>query len=158
MFKLHPVVSLALAAGLLLPLSANATPNFPAALQSELLLSQEPSCAVCHQGEPTSGTATTPLGSDLRAHGLMAYDEDSLLSAVQALRTEKTDGDGDGVSDVDELVAGTDPNLGAEASPLLPEPTYGCNASSEGLGLLALVGALLALVPSRRRARVPKQR
>ncbi|MBN1209691.1 MAG: hypothetical protein JXB05_32885 [Myxococcaceae bacterium] len=154
------------AAGLLflLPLSARATPNFPAAVRAELGLAQEPACAVCHRGAPASGSATTPFASALRERGMTPYDERALRSSLQSLSAAQVDGDGDGAPDVSELVAGTDPNqpepgVGPEPTPgselpgppLLPEPTYGCGASAGGPLLLAGLGALLAFARGRRR-------
>ena len=63
------------------------------------------------------------------------------------MKADNFDSDGDGVSDVAELQAGTDPNSAANASIIDPsEPAYGCggsapqgrNAGQAVLGLAAL--------------------
>ena len=48
----------------------------------------------------------------MRARGLVAQNLGSLDTALDALAAENTDSDGDGVPDIDELKAGTDPNVG----------------------------------------------
>ncbi len=150
---------------LLLPLAVRATPNFPAAVRSELGLAREPACAVCHRGAPATGTANTPFASALRERGARPYDEGALRSALQSLSVDQADGDGDGVPDVSELAAGTDPNqpefvagndptpgAGSEAlAPPLPEPTYGCGAATGSSSLLAALAGLLAFMWGRRR-------
>lgn len=128
--------------------SASATPNFPKAVQAKLSLGAEPACTLCHAGPTQRGTVTTPFGASMRARGLAAYDEASLGRAIDALRGEKRDSDGDGKPDVDELTAGEDPNAGAgragDDAALVPE--YGCSAAparpTPGLSPLAALAAL----------------
>jgi hypothetical protein len=102
---------------------ALATPSFPGAIQRVLGASQAPACAVCHAGGQTGvGTVTTPFGQAMRARGLMPGDESSLQTALTRMEADKVDSNGNGVTDVDELRAGSDPN--ADASH--PQVTYGC--------------------------------
>jgi hypothetical protein len=112
--------------------TARATPAFPAAIQERLALQAPPACTLCHEGGERRGTVTTPVGTVLRARGLQAYDVGSLERAIGALEGERHDADGDGVSDLDELRAGTDPNVGATAAEELPTPDYGCRVSAVG--------------------------
>lgn len=152
----------------LLPAASGATSNFPGALRAELGLRTPPDCSLCHVGRQQVGTVNTPFGVSMRSRGLVFYDEASLRRALAALRAEGTDSDGDGVPDLDELVAGGDPNVasgagggggGGEDLPPGP-PVYGCSsaggASPTGLLLLVMLGwlarvASLALRPARAR-------
>ncbi|ATB39641.1 hypothetical protein CYFUS_005086 [Cystobacter fuscus] len=137
--------------------AARATPGFPPVIRTELGLSTQPSCAVCHQGNPAVGTVTTPFGASLRARGLVFYDDASLRKALTALDTEKVDSDGDGTPDTEELKAGRDPNKSDGASPggepgggnALPDPSYGCGAAP-GAPVGLLLGGLWLLRRRRR--------
>lgn len=140
--------------------AAWATGNFPPVVRSQLELSAAPQCTLCHQGNPQVGTVNTPFGKSMRERGLVLYDEESLKSALSALRTANVDSDGDGTPDVEELQAGRDPNRADAAStdggttPVVndgpPELSYGCGAAPGGLSLGLLAG--LALWFGRRRA------
>jgi hypothetical protein len=143
---------------------AHATPNFPDRIASELGLGDPPPCSVCHSGPPGPGNASTPFASAMRSRGLAAYDEASLVTALTALRAARTDSDRDGIPDVDELLAGGDPNRGAataEQGGDDVEPEYGCAAAptfgdaSRGLGTVvsssAIVLAGAAVLRRRRR-------
>lgn len=134
--------------------SAFATANFPAATRTHLSLTYDPQCALCHtNGITGKGTVTTPFGKSMMARGLVASDETALNSALDKMVTDKVDSDGDGVTDIDELKAGTDPNT--KAGETATAAGYGCNAtagdpSALGAGLLVGLGLL---VSRRRRAR-----
>jgi hypothetical protein len=105
-------------------------------------------------------TATTPFAFSLRARGLSGEGRSSLDAALSQLDAEQVDSDGDGVSDVNELFANTDPNSAANA-PLngATEPAYGCSlwrgavppSRAAAWALLAGAGGCLLL---GRRARV----
>lgn len=146
-----------LVAALLGAASASASSNFPAAVQSDLGLSSTPACDLCHfNGQTGMGTVTTPVGKALKARGCAASSASSLATALTRLTTDKTDSDGDGMSDVDELKTGRNPNVadgsadGGQAPPAtnLPVPTYGCTAVP---GALPLLGFALAALGLRRR-------
>lgn len=132
--------------------SALATSNFPTALRTKLTLTYDPQCATCHtNGITGKGTVNTPFGTSMRARGLVASDEAKLATAVDQMVTDKVDSDLDGVTDVDELKAGTDPNAKPGASSGVG---YGCNASGADPSSLAVgIGVAAALLMSRGRRR-----
>ncbi|HVY47173.1 MAG TPA: hypothetical protein VHB21_14900, partial [Minicystis sp.] len=104
---------------------ARATPDFPAAIQSDLMLSYTPNCSLCHaNGVTNASTVTTPFGKSMLAAGLHAGDEASLQNALNTLQTDMTDSDGDGTPDIQELQNDTDPNGAGTASSI----AYGCGA------------------------------
>jgi hypothetical protein len=143
---------------------AFATDQYPAVLQNRFSLPVPPGCQVCHfNGITARGTVTTPVGTSLRDRGLVANDSASLNTALDALANEMVDSDGDGVSDVEEFMNGTDPNEAAmgtgggagggtgaggglvDAGPL----RYGCGATV--VPQLLLLAGLVPLL--RRRAK-----
>ncbi len=138
---------------------ARATSGFPRDIERDLALSYAPPCSLCHdRGKTGSGTVITPFGWAMRGAGLQAGSNGSLAAALATLRANHTDSDGDGTSDVDELVAGTDPNSAAPAAEVGSEPGYGCGGKAptpRGASLswapLVLAGAFVG----RRRARPP---
>lgn len=121
---------------LLVTLPCWGTPNFPSATQSHLKLSYQPDCSICHtHGAAENGTVTTPFGLSMRMRGLRAYDVASLDTALDALAAEKTDSNGDGIPDIQEIIDGKSPNevtagIGAGAPPV----QYGCSSSPEVFG------------------------
>ena len=135
-----------LAAGL-----AHASSIYPPEIRTHLSLSYTPDCTVCHD-VPTGGfgTVTKPFGRSMMARGLVAQNLGSLDTALDALAAEKTDSDGDGVPDIDELKAQTDPNVagGGAVAPI----SYGCfDVSGQGGSPLALLPVGLALLVFRLR-------
>ena len=131
---------------------AHGSSIFPPEIRAHLSLSYTPACTLCHN-TPSGGfgTVTTPFGQSMRARGLVAQNLGSLDTALDALAAEHTDSDGDGVADIDELKAGSDPNVagGGSATP----PTYGCfDVSGQPASPLALLPLALAwlLVRARR--------
>lgn len=109
--------------------AALATGNFPSAIENDLSLDYQPPCSVCHAGGKTgSGTVTTPFGKSLRERGLVADDENSLSTALGRMMDDAVDSDGDGATDIDELVADTDPNGSGAGSLGENSAQYGCGA------------------------------
>lgn len=144
---------------------ARATDGFPPAMSAWLATHSDagapaanPPCAVCHSGGSTArGTVTTPFGLAMRARGLVASNNATVATALDALAAERTDSDGDGVIDVDELALGTDPNL-APGTNAAPPIQYGCVQVAPGRGTpFAIVAAAciaaLAMVLARRGSR-----
>jgi hypothetical protein len=112
----------------LAPLSVNASRRFPQQIATDLGLSYEPACSLCHsKGNTGPGTVATPVGLSLMARGLQSGGRASVSSSLAALDHDRTDSDGDGIADVDELRSGTDPNSSVPGSAAgRADPAYGC--------------------------------
>lgn len=160
MTKTKRWLSLGVIAFLIFGLSsvAQAKREFPSEIQSDLGLTYQVPCSVCHIKDNTgSSTPITPFARALRARGLTG-DNASLLTALAQLDADQVDSDGDGVTDINELKAGTDPNSSANASLINDqEPGYGCGGSPptgrDGGPALGSVLALAWLLVQRRRGR-----
>jgi MYXO-CTERM domain-containing protein len=77
-------------------------------------------------------------------------------TALDAMKSSGVDSDGDGVSDIDELVKGTDPNSAASGPLNGQRSSTGCAVRPEGAGGEgALAGLMMgiALVLGMRRRR-----
>jgi MYXO-CTERM domain-containing protein len=144
---------------------ARASITFPGALENKLGLKQvagpPPGCRLCHQTDAGGlKTATQPFGRTVLKAGAVGGSVPSLLAALDQIEAEGTDSDFDGVSDIDELKAGTDPNTPPVGSmtpqpPQVPLPETGCTLprptkSSSGAWLLALVVGVAAVARRRR--------
>ncbi|HTA88460.1 MAG TPA: thrombospondin type 3 repeat-containing protein [Polyangiaceae bacterium] len=161
MTKTRQSLSLSVLAFLTFGLSspAQAKPEFPSEIQSDLKLSYLVPCSVCHIEDNTgSSTPITPFALALRARGLSG-DNGSVGTSLALLAADGVDSDGDGVTDIAELKAGTDPNSSANASLINDqEPGYGCGGSpptgrSEGGPAIGSALALAWLFVQRRRGR-----
>lgn len=154
-----------LSAGIAITSASSASPVYPGTVQSELSLDAAPLCTACHtsaSGGP--GTATQPLAESLKTRGLVGGgNTQSLIDALDQLVVDGVDSDGDGTLDVDELLAGTDPNADGGTEPAAGDDTSsdsddgGCSVSTapaSGGQPWAMAGLLAgALVLSRRRRR-----
>ena len=131
--------------------AAHASSIYPPEIRNHLSLSYTPDCSLCHaNGQTGFGTVTTPFGKSMRARGLVAQNIASLDTALDALAAERTDSDGDGVPDIDELKAGTNPNVAGGGD--VPPPSYGCfDVSGQPGSPLALLPVALALLLLRLR-------
>ena len=121
-----------------------ATPEFPGVIQQQLGLAQPPPCTICHAtnaGGP--GTVVKPFGIYLQSRGLVPFDDASLRNALMADIAERHSSSG-GLTDVDALRAGEDPN-GAPGANLMP--AFGCSTAGSSVDLLTLyaLGAWLLL-------------
>jgi MYXO-CTERM domain-containing protein len=141
------------------PALAWATPDFPAAIARDLQLSAPPPCTICHATDAGgSGTVVKPFGKYLVSRGLVPFDEASLARALAAAAGENHDSDGDGISDIEVLRRGLDPNGSAAGASSLEDPTFGCSTGRGGGStwfLVLLVGLGLAAARARRRTARP---
>jgi len=161
--KLAIIGSAVLFSVLLVARTVSASPDYPEALEKAADAPCPPPCTVCHRDtNGGAGTVVKPFGEAMINAGLDANDVGLLQTAVDTLRQDKTDSDGDGTSDIDELAQGQDPNAAGNGA--LCGPTYGCGARVEargpvdGVGALATLGVLLLLGASTRRSRRARQR
>lgn len=151
---------------------ARASDVFPHQIATTLGLAADPPCTICHRDlNGGTGTVVKPFGKTMQGFGLRAGDVASLVSALQESERTHADSDGDGVSDIDELKRGKDPNDpddepvlsqdgGADAAPIIvttpiiPEPEYGCSVGGRTRrGDAGLLSTIIALGMRRRRRR-----
>jgi hypothetical protein len=140
--------------------NALASESYPHTLDRALDMSCPPDCTLCHTTRSGGAlTANTPVGISMRRAGLECCDTSQLLDVIAALETDGTDSDADGVSDVDELRAGDDPNATeGKMKCLPPEPDDGCAVrrragESRGPWSILVAAVLFAGMRLRRRNR-----
>jgi Bacterial TSP3 repeat len=135
------------------PFTASASPSYSRVLQSSLELPCEPSCTLCHTS-PAGGfaTANTKFGINMRRVFHAACCDGELMRTIaEQLEVSGLDSDGDGLTDVDELRATTDPNSAEIEAELACEapPDGGCALTGagrkQGGGALIVLLGLLAL-------------
>lgn len=152
--------STALCAGIaLVSGAASASPNYPDTVKTYLGLTNAPQCALCHgDGKTGLGTVTTPFGKSALAEGLVNSDTSKLKSVLDLMKADAIDSDDDGVGDIDELLAKTDPNVaGGGTVEDVPQLTYGCAATlapgrpGPSSGAVLGLGLVAALTWARRR-------
>jgi MYXO-CTERM domain-containing protein len=141
--------------------SAEATPEFPGTIDSDLALTKTveatfppDGCLLCHTTESGGLNQFKPFGTLVHQYGASAYNPNSLKAALTAIQ-------GTTPQLLDDLKAGRDPNLDDSAGPTLPSPQYGCSVASSAapveVGPLgALAGAVLAMLATARRRRRAK--
>ena len=148
-------VLLAAAALVALPSrGALGSPSYPAKLASDLGLSTPPGCDLCHAAAD-GGKSDTPFGKSMVARGLVGDDDASLATALQRMRADGVDSDGDGAQDLDELSWGGNPNhadvpVGGAEMPVL----YGCawaGRPDQPQPAGAALGVLMCLAVARKR-------
>jgi uncharacterized protein (TIGR03382 family) len=81
---------------------------------------------------------TQPFGVYLRSRGLRPFDESSLQGALLAAAGERHSSSGTGLTDIDALKAGEDPNSPDGSGAAQLTPAYGC-ASGGVANLLPLL-------------------
>jgi len=138
---------------------ARASADYPAAIQMKAILTYTPKCTLCHANEDGSdGKVATDFARTLWALGMRGSDLGSLERALDKDRARQWDTDGDGVSDVDELIGGSDPSGSALSQ--FPPPEHGCTIGNIGATravhgnhwpAFVVVGAFLASRFRRRR-------
>jgi MYXO-CTERM domain-containing protein len=162
----HLVAIAALGSALLSSGLARASVTYPAELirrwETETLPVPGPYCTLCHRTDAGgAGTVSTPFGRALMSEGALGNNVPSLDSALDALEAAGSDSDRDGVTDIEELRAGLDPNQGdvaggADPDPLadVPLPRTGCSFGATNSETSWLVGVALgfALLLRRRRS------
>ena len=142
-------------------LRVSAEETFPGGIQEAGGIPCTPTCLLCHTAIPGAlSNLKQPFGLAVLANGVVRTDPSSMHTVVANLRKKMTDSDADGTIDVDELAAGTNPNL-ADPNAQLCGPLYGCGAhlarqppAARVSVLWGLMGglALTAFVVARRRS------
>jgi hypothetical protein len=142
---------------------ALASEPYPDTIRDHLMLAQAPTCIICH--ETLIGglmTVNKPFGRALQQkYGLRFLDVPGLRDALTRMQREGHDSDGDGTSDIAELLQGQDPNSPGEGGVIVTdEPRYGCYCSAVGrasasatAGAAWLSGLLLSIGRRRRTTR-----
>jgi hypothetical protein len=145
---------------------ARAEPEFPGKLQTILATIKPgvctPSCMLCHT-DPAGGEKYLRSVGDTGTVWAIFLGNYVKSNNAMAVANLKSDTDGDTVSDIDELLAGTDPLV--KGSPSICSPEYGCGArvapappSYRGAaGVAALFAAAVAAYFVRRPRHTPRR-
>jgi hypothetical protein len=140
--------------------SAQATPEFPAAVDKDLMLTKTvettfptQGCRLCHPTEspPASNPPLKPFGEILFGYGTRPDDVASLQAALTLVQQNEP-------WLLVDLMSGEDPNLDEHQPSSLPTPDYGCSLGAAPVSggtpwAAGPFGALLVLAPLVRLAR-----
>jgi hypothetical protein len=137
---------------------AAASPSYPGVVAEVWALAQAPECTICHAtSSGGTGTVVTYFGRHLQALGVTAENPSALAQALELDRAQRTDSDGSGTTDYEDLAAGRSPNVGP--GPVADEelrPEHGCatvRGSTPPDGGLVLVVAVASTAAGLRRRR-----
>jgi hypothetical protein len=124
-----------------------------------------PLCTACHKTTQGGPGNTNVFGATLERSdiGLVPGDASRVDPAIAkwAAIMPAIDSDGDGVSDIDEIMAGDSPSVAGPAGDgqFCPDTTYGCGAHiatrppTDGLSLIPIAFVAAGLFAARRRKR-----
>ena len=145
---------------------ALASENFPDTIKTALAMpGPKPPCITCHDTEEGgSDTVNRPFGKRVIGYGLQGGDTQTLTGILARMREGGDDSDLDGMSDINEIIAGRNPNINditGRPPDDYPPPVYGCRssgargpgASTSGGWTIAAAGLLLAHWLRRRESR-----
>lgn len=113
-------------------------------------------CIACHQSTTGGGPFSQPFFATLLGAGYDIQRPATAAAALQMLRTEDSDTDGDGLLDAEELAAATNPNA-TGGRPLCDSAEFGCLSIALGKTVeghewgIWLAVSLLAAAAWRRR-------
>ena len=143
---MKPNTFLVISFGLVLPTNAFGMPGFPGQIQQYLNLSYTPSCSICHASAQGGGPVTQPFGQAMLAAGLTTAGGTTLTAALDKLTADGTDSNGDGISDIQSLKQGLDPNS-VTSKPPVEYDCGGARIASRGqLGFPAAIATLFSVL------------
>jgi hypothetical protein len=154
--------ALLLSAGLILATDrASASSVYPTEVEEALMLSAPPACTLCHNSDVGGdGTVVTPFGRSMIQLGATGDNNRATLrEALLESDDQGVDSDVDGVTDLDEIRAGEDPNDNPDPGAFedLPLPEHGCAVSVTRVNTdpaaITLFFLLVGLACTRRRSR-----
>ena len=126
--------------------TALASGGYPSEVASYLGLPCTPQCTICHAtNNGGDGTVIQDFGMAMQDRGLTGGSNyDKLHTALDTMGTDGVDSNGDGTSDIEDLIAGVDPNTGTGFCGGAT-PVYGCSSLPAQPAWAGVVGALVGL-------------